>query len=78
LWALILNNVIICNYAADPIFFAQWVGKPIMAGRPAKARQVGNVPMAIGTSTDNASIYHTLNWFLIFTNAIADRYQIIL
>jgi hypothetical protein len=58
--------MIIRNYATNLIFFAQ------LAGRPAKARQADDVPIAIGRSTSNASVHHTVSCFLIFTGAIAD------
>jgi hypothetical protein len=61
----IKGDVIIRNYANNLIFLAQ------LAGRPTTARQADNVPIAIGTSTSNASICHILRCFLTVTGAIA-------
>jgi len=61
-----MKNLIVRNYATNLIFFAQ------LAGKPATARQADYVPIAIGRSTSNASVYHMLSCFLISTGAIAD------
>jgi hypothetical protein len=58
--------MIVGNYATNLIFFAQ------MAGRPAKARQAKDVPIAIGKSTSNTSVYNIVGCFLIFASVIAD------
>jgi hypothetical protein len=47
----IFRFMIIRKYATNLIFFAQ------LAGRPATARQADDVPIAIGGSTGNASVY---------------------
>ena len=57
--------MIIRNYATNLIFFAQ------LAGIPAAARQADDVPIAIGRSTSDVSVYHIVSYFLIFTGTIA-------
>jgi hypothetical protein len=47
----IFRFMIIRKYATNLIFFAQ------LAGRPATARQADDVPIAIGGSIGNASVY---------------------
>jgi hypothetical protein len=64
-------NLIIRNDASDLFFLAY------LAGRPATARQADDVPIAIGRSTGNASVYHILSRFLPFTGAIADKHFMI-
>jgi hypothetical protein len=58
--------MIVRNYTTNLIFFAQ------LAVTPATARQADDVPIAIERSISNATVYHILSCFLIFTGAIAD------
>jgi hypothetical protein len=77
--------MIVRNYTTNLIFFAQLAVTPATArqarhseagppqrGRPATARQADDVPIAIERSISNATVYHILSCFLIFTGAIAD------
>gem|GEM_PF-3142792 len=47
-------------------------------GGPASLWRADNVPKAIGKCISNASVYHIVSCFLIFTGAIADIHNSIL
>jgi hypothetical protein len=55
-----------------PFSLLIWLAGPPRRGRPTKARQASEVPIAIRKSTGNASVYQMLSCFLAFTGAIAD------
>ncbi len=57
-------NLIIRNDASNLFFF------PYLLGRPATARQADDVPIAIGRSTGNVSVYQILSCFSPFTGSI--------